>query len=91
MPINFDESREAMQMNLETRKEAVRLLKEGVTIVVFPAGGVATAPRGSAEPRTCPGKMFPARMIQRPLAHRSCRFTSRARMGDLFSPGQQGR
>ena len=64
LPINFDESREAMQMNLETRKEAVRLLKEGVTIVVFPAGGVATAPKGIGRAEDLPWKMFPARMIQ---------------------------
>ncbi|MEZ5872709.1 MAG: lysophospholipid acyltransferase family protein [Nitratireductor sp.] len=64
LPINFDETREAMQMNLETRKEAVRLLKEGVTIVVFPAGGVATARKGIGRAEDLPWKLFPARMIQ---------------------------
>jgi putative hemolysin len=39
----------------------VRLLKQGVTVVVFPAGGVATAPRGFGRAVDLPWKMFPAR------------------------------
>jgi putative hemolysin len=64
LPISFAETREAVQMNLETRKEAVRLLKAGVTIVVFPSGGVATAPKGFGKVEDLPWKLFPARMIQ---------------------------
>lgn len=64
LPISFDETREAVQMNLETRKEAVRLLKEGVTIVVFPAGGVATAKKGFGRAEDLPWKLFPAKLIQ---------------------------
>lgn len=64
LPISFDETREALQMNLETRREAVRLLKEGVTMVVFPAGGVATAPRGFGKAQDLPWKQFPAKLVQ---------------------------
>lgn len=64
LPISFDETREALQLNLNTRREAVRLLKQGVTIVVFPAGGVATASRGLGRATDLPWKMFPAKMIQ---------------------------
>lgn len=64
LPVSFEETREALQMNLNTRREAVRLLKEGVTIVVFPAGGVATAPKGLGKARDLPWKMFPAKLIQ---------------------------
>ena len=64
LPISFEESREAVQLNLETRREAVRLLKEGVVIVVFPAGGVATAPNGVGMAEDLPWKLFPAKMIQ---------------------------
>ncbi len=64
LPINFEENREALQMNLQTRREAVRLLKEGVTIVVFPAGGVATARKGFGRAEDLPWKLFPAKMIQ---------------------------
>lgn len=64
LPISFEETRQALQMNLETRSEAVRLLREGVTIVVFPAGGVATATRGVGRVEDLPWKLFPAKMIQ---------------------------
>ncbi len=46
LPVDFEETKEALKNNLAVRHEAVRLLKEGVTIVIFPAGGVATAPKG---------------------------------------------
>lgn len=64
LPISFEESKEALRLNLETRKEAVRLLHEGVTIVVFPAGGVATAPKGFGLAVDLPWKLFPAKLIQ---------------------------
>ncbi len=46
LPVSFEETKEAMAINMKTRHEAVRLLKEGTTIIVFPAGGVATAKKG---------------------------------------------
>lgn len=64
LPIDFSETREAMQANIRTRREALDLLKAGVTIVVFPAGGVATAPRPFAKAVDLPWKTFTARMIQ---------------------------
>ncbi len=68
LPIDFSETREAVDTNLKSRAEARRLLKEGVTIVVFPAGGVATAtnPFGTAE--ELPWKTFTARLIQQARA-----------------------
>ena len=64
LPIDFNETKEALATNLKTRDEARRLLKEGVTLVIFPAGGVATAekPFGTAE--ELPWKLFTARLIQ---------------------------
>jgi putative hemolysin len=64
LPIDFSETREALKNNMAVRHEAVRLLREGVTIVVFPAGGVATAPKGFGRARDLPWKMFPARLVQ---------------------------
>jgi putative hemolysin len=64
LPISFDETREALAINMATRVEALRLLKEGVTIVIFPAGGVATAPKGFGQAEDLPWKMFPAKLIQ---------------------------
>ncbi|MER9915572.1 MULTISPECIES: GNAT family N-acetyltransferase [unclassified Mesorhizobium] len=64
LPIDFSETKDAVKNNMAVRHEAVRLLKEGVTIVVFPAGGVATAPKGFGRARDLPWKMFPARLVQ---------------------------
>ncbi len=80
LPIDFEETEAAVQMNLATRAEARRLLKEGVTIVVFPAGGVATAktPFGKAE--ELPWKTFTARLVQ----------LARASVLPVYFEGQNG-
>lgn len=64
LPIDFSDKQSALETNLKTRAEARRLLKQGVTIIIFPAGGVATAemPFGKAE--ELPWKLFAARLIQ---------------------------
>lgn len=64
LPVSFEETKEAMAINMKTRHEAVRLLKEGVTVIVFPAGGVATARRGFGRAEDLPWKIFPAKLIQ---------------------------
>lgn len=64
LPVSFDETKEALALNMKTRHEAVRLLKEGVTIIVFPAGGVATAPKMFGKAADFPWKIFPAKLIQ---------------------------
>ena len=43
LPIDFSGTQGALATNLATRAQARQLLKEGVMIVIFPAGGVATA------------------------------------------------
>jgi putative hemolysin len=64
LPIDFSASREAINTNLASRKAARRLLREGVTIVVFPAGGVATADDATGKAEELPWKAFTARLIQ---------------------------
>ncbi len=64
LAVDFSETKEALRNNLAVRHQAVRLLREGVTIVVFPGGGVATAPKGFGKAEDLPWKMFPARLIQ---------------------------
>ncbi|MEF2551302.1 lysophospholipid acyltransferase family protein [Aurantimonas sp. A2-1-M11] len=64
LPVSFEDTREAMAANMATRVEAIRLLAEGTTIVVFPAGGVATAPRIFGEADDLPWKQFTARLIK---------------------------
>ena len=64
LPVDFSESKAALRNNLAVRHEAVRLLKDGTVIVVFPAGGVATAPKGFGKAEDLPWKLFPARLVQ---------------------------
>jgi putative hemolysin len=64
LPIDFSTSRDAIKTNIESRNLARRLLREGVTIVVFPAGGVATAEHPAGKAEELPWKTFTARLIQ---------------------------
>jgi putative hemolysin len=64
LPVDFEETKEALKTNMETRKEALRLLQEGTTIVVFPGGGVATASRPFGRAEEFPWKTFTAKMIR---------------------------
>jgi putative hemolysin len=63
LAVDFTETREAQVANIKMRNEALRLLKAGTTIVVFPAGGVATAPDMFGRAVDLPWKPFTARMI----------------------------
>jgi putative hemolysin len=64
LPIDFSGDRDAIATNLKSRADARRLLKEGVTIVVFPGGGVATADDFRGRASELPWKAFTARLIQ---------------------------
>ena len=64
LPVDFRNTRAAQATNLKTRDEAIRLLGEGTTIIVFPAGGVATAPTPFGLAVELPWKPFAARMVQ---------------------------
>jgi putative hemolysin len=68
LPIDFSASREAIATNLKSRTDARQLLKRGVTIVIFPAGGVATAEQLSGKAEELPRKAFTARLIQQAQA-----------------------
>nr|WP_210271583.1 lysophospholipid acyltransferase family protein [Rhizobium leguminosarum] len=81
LPISFAETKEAMAVNMKSRHEAVRLLQEGTVIIVFPAGGVATAKRGFGRAEDLPWKMFPAKLIQ----------ATHASVVPIYFEGQNGR
>ena len=66
---------------MKTRAEAVRLLKEGTTVVVFPAGGVATARKVFGRAQDLPWKMFPAKLIR----------AAQASVIPVYFEGQNGR
>ncbi|MCR9151058.1 MAG: lysophospholipid acyltransferase family protein [Rhodobacteraceae bacterium] len=65
LPVDFDESREALRTNLETRATALRYLAEGGAIGVFPGGTVSTAAKPFSRPMDPGWRNFTAKMIAR--------------------------
>lgn len=63
LPISFDETKEAVQLNIRTRKEALRYLSDGGAIGIFPGGTVSTAPKPFGQPMDPGWRSFTARMI----------------------------
>ena len=63
LPISFDETKEALALNLETRKQALRYLADGGAIGIFPGGTVSTAARPFGRPMDPGWRSFTARMI----------------------------
>ena len=54
LPVSFDETKEAVALNLRTRKTALEYLGQGGAIGIFPGGTVSTAIKPFAQP-TGPG------------------------------------
>ncbi|MEO1919191.1 MAG: lysophospholipid acyltransferase family protein [Paracoccaceae bacterium] len=63
LPISFDETREAMALNLNTRKEALKYLADGGAIGVFPGGSVSSPSRRFGRPMDPKWRTFSAKMI----------------------------
>ncbi len=69
LPIDFNEGDEAVRNNIEARRRALDALDSGETIVIFPAGGVSTAPlkfplKQFARADDLPWKNFAYRLIR---------------------------
>ena len=64
LPVDFEETKEALKTNMATRKEALQLLQEGATVIVFPGGGAATAAKPFGRAEELPWKTFTAKMIR---------------------------
>jgi putative hemolysin len=67
LPVDFSGSDAALQTNLETRAIARRHLDQGGCIVLFPAGGISTAPDRLGRHRAvdAPWQPFTAQLVQR--------------------------
>lgn len=65
LPISFDTSKEAMALNIETRKASLRYLCEGGAIGIFPGGTVSTARTPFGQPMDPGWRNFTARMISK--------------------------
>lgn len=63
LPISFDETKEAVRQNLETRAEALRYLAEGGAMGIFPGGTVSTAATPFARPMDPGWRKFTAKMV----------------------------
>ncbi|MEL6599696.1 MAG: lysophospholipid acyltransferase family protein [Pseudomonadota bacterium] len=63
LPISFDETKEAVKLNLETRKTALRYLADGGCIGIFPGGTVSTSNRPLGRPMDPGWRTFTAKMI----------------------------
>lgn len=68
LPVDFAETREASLVNISTRRTAIEKLAQGEAIVVFPGGGIATAPKVFGKAEELEWKNFTAQMIQRSKA-----------------------
>lgn len=63
LPISFEESKEALKTNLETRNYALDYLGRGGAIGVFPGGTVSTSARPFSRPMDPSWRNFTAKMI----------------------------
>ncbi len=64
LPIDFEETKEALETNIKSRAEAKALLEKGGVLIIFPGGTVSTTPTVLARKARDPEwKTFTARMI----------------------------
>jgi putative hemolysin len=63
LPISFDETKEAVRLNLTTRATALKYLADGGVIGVFPGGTVSTAKKPFSKPMDPGWRNFTAKMI----------------------------
>jgi putative hemolysin len=69
LPIDFRESRDAMQTNIESKQAALRTLADNGVILVFPGGGISTRPRaGFGELADFPWTTFTAKLVAKSQA-----------------------
>ena len=81
LPIERAPTREAMKINLETRRKALAHLREGGCVAVFPAGTVAAAPKLLKPAFDASWKTFSATMI----------LHSKAKVTPILFEGQNSR
>lgn len=81
LPIDFGESREAMQVNLQTRKTALNYLADGGAIGIFPGGTVSTSRKPFGRPMDPGWRTFTAKLVSK----------SGAQVVPVFYDGQNSR
>ncbi|MFN7120076.1 MAG: lysophospholipid acyltransferase family protein, partial [Saprospiraceae bacterium] len=68
LPIDFRETKEALQTNLRSRQETMARLKRGEALAIFPAGGVSTSPKLFGKAEDLEWKRFTIKVIQQTQA-----------------------
>jgi len=68
LPIDFRETKEALQTIINTRKETLERLGRGEAIAIFPSGGVATAKRVVGPLEDLEWKRFLVKLVQKSQA-----------------------
>ena len=63
LPIYFDDTKQAMMANVQTRRQALRLLSNGAAIGIFPGGTVSTSAKPFSKPMDPRWRAFTARLI----------------------------
>jgi putative hemolysin len=65
LPVDFSESEGARRTNLRSVRDALRTLRRGGALAMFPAGGIATAKRPLGPAQDLPWKPLAAHLVQR--------------------------
>jgi putative hemolysin len=81
LPIEFTKTREAIRTNVRAGQNAVAALKRGEAVIVFPSGGVATAPTPFGTAVDLEWKTFIAKVLKQ----------SEAAVMPMFFHGQNSR
>ena len=68
LPINFDETRDGMAQNIETRKKAISYLSNGGCVGIFPGGTVSTSVKPFGKAMDPSWRKFTARLIAKSKA-----------------------
>lgn len=63
LPVSFAETKDALRMNIATRKAALEYLGQGGAVGIFPGGTVSTAKHPFAKPMDPGWRGFTARMV----------------------------
>lgn len=63
LPISFETTKEALALNIATRRASLEYLKNGGAIGIFPGGTVSTAARPFSHPMDPGWRSFTARMV----------------------------
>ncbi|MEM7126749.1 MAG: lysophospholipid acyltransferase family protein [Chloroflexota bacterium] len=64
LPVDFEETAEAVQTNIETKRRSIELLRAGGTIVIFPGGGISTSEGLFGPVADLEWKLFVTKLIQ---------------------------